>query len=325
MNSEIISSRFRNLALFSSFLVLLIHSISRFQVYNPWIRDSLYDGICRVAVPFFFFATGFFLCRHIGEQGWYRLELRKRIVSLGIPFIIWSCFYWALHNSRDVSVLEVFGLDLLKWPLLRPLWYIRGLFVLVAMSPVLIRLSSWGGLLFLYLLYGVIGPWEGLHGDAVFFFRKTIPLQGMFYFTLGMAVQRGSVRLYCSRRRGLSVLGVGGLILVVKVLLQVSGFLYYHYLGWLAIPLVLVGLVNVFPSKILPMSIVSCAFPIYLFHMFVLDIMFYIICISGVGPIGEKYIVWSIVTGSSFLITFFVVYLQRHIVPSLNAVLYGGR
>ena len=42
-----------------------------------------------MAVPFFFFISGFFLSGHVHEDGWVRRELRKRMKTLVVPYFIW--------------------------------------------------------------------------------------------------------------------------------------------------------------------------------------------------------------------------------------------
>lgn len=83
LNEVEVSNKIKNLSFLCSLAVVAIHC--------GWDEDSLMksffcEGVARIAVPFFFVVSGYFLARHIGEDGWYKQELRKRVASLLIPY-----------------------------------------------------------------------------------------------------------------------------------------------------------------------------------------------------------------------------------------------
>lgn len=318
-----VSQKFRNASLLCALMVVVIHCVSHFGVTNTFICTMVYDGVCRSAVPFFFFTSGFFFYAHVGEPGWYLKEIRKRIVTLVVPFVALTLLYWSFHYTTTLSVLAIFGLDVRTWPLLVPLWYIRGLLVLVIISPVLVRCTSIGGMFGLFILYGVVAPWEGVPGEHVFFFRKVIPLQGVFYFTLGMLCRKGTVNILAMPRNlafAAGALGVG--LLVIKSLVLDS--LVYCYLGWLAVPFLVAALIRLMPDLNVPSAITSCAFPIYLVHLFLIDAA--VVCARKAGiDIGGHTAIWFVVTLAIFVFSFLAVYVQRRLAPMLNKILYGGR
>lgn len=55
------------------------------------------SSLCRIAIPWFFFASGFFLAKHIGEKGWWHNAIRKRIRTLLVPFWIWGAAIFLVH------------------------------------------------------------------------------------------------------------------------------------------------------------------------------------------------------------------------------------
>lgn len=61
-------------------LVVFIHLLLTDQPWGVWWRRWGVDGVCRLAVPWFYLASGAVFARHIGEsEGWYGLEVWKRV------------------------------------------------------------------------------------------------------------------------------------------------------------------------------------------------------------------------------------------------------
>lgn len=66
------SNKISNMSFLCAVFVAIIHS----QAPGLW-GDFLKEGICRVAVPFFFIVSGYFLSRHFNDDSWYIRELKK--------------------------------------------------------------------------------------------------------------------------------------------------------------------------------------------------------------------------------------------------------
>lgn len=128
-----LSSRFRNMSIMCAFLVVVIHCTSNFNVSNCFVRMFIYDGVCRIAVPFFFFASGFFLAAHFGENYWWGKEIAKRIRTLFVPYLICVTLYM--------------GDNLMLWCLMPPLVFASCVGVILLQrrfSPGL-NVILWGG------------------------------------------------------------------------------------------------------------------------------------------------------------------------------------
>ena len=147
-----------------------------------WVVNLfLGDGLCRVAVPFFFVASGFFLAGRFGEEGWYAKVVNKRIKTLVVPFVIWAVigvvFDWSLRiavqtvlrgaefgrdpfeNGIFPALVYVLGFDLTRINI-GPIWYLRMLFLLVLASP----LIYWGirrvGIVLPVILFCIYGVYD---------------------------------------------------------------------------------------------------------------------------------------------------------------------
>ena len=174
-------------------LVVYIHSIVypvNFETINfasisyndLWelIRLSVGNIISGVAVPIFFFMSGYLFFLRLERWNWtiYNQKVKNRIKTLLIPYFIWNslaivfsavilCYnngilsildflrdnhylnlFWSC-NVSGIGRLNEIGLSTSNsFPYLIPLWYLRELFVLFLLSPALffvLRKLKWGG------------------------------------------------------------------------------------------------------------------------------------------------------------------------------------
>lgn len=102
--SKELSNKFANMALLCAMLVVVIHfHLDPIKGTTIWyVNTILVRAIASIAVPFFFLASGYFLAAHCGEQGWWGRALKRRVVSLLIPYLFWNCawgcfFHWFCH------------------------------------------------------------------------------------------------------------------------------------------------------------------------------------------------------------------------------------
>ena len=156
--SQALSHKIANMSLLCSALVVCIHIMKREQFPGSlaWrVRQLSGEGMCRIAVPFFFATAGYFLAMHFCEKGWYKREVLKRIRTLVLPYVVWCiiCFFVCsciivLNNLSEGMIwhsglfsvrrlLSAFGINPLHVPELRQLWFVRVLFTLVIISPIL--------------------------------------------------------------------------------------------------------------------------------------------------------------------------------------------
>lgn len=112
----------------------------------PTPSDS---GLLGVGVPWFFFASGFWMgFRFLDGDGvgaWKR-ECARRVRTLLLPYFIWNLMWfpilfaanwvgWRYCGAERVvdgsvdSIVRCLGLSVWQWPALVPTWFLRSLFV----------------------------------------------------------------------------------------------------------------------------------------------------------------------------------------------------
>jgi len=305
------SAKFSNMGFICVCLVVLMH------VHCPWEGG----GINRLAVPFFFAMSGYFLAVHVDEQGWYARALSKRFRTLIIPLCIW-CLIWAfftiplaiicnIHAGRELSsniftgweMLRYLALDITNTPALGPLWYVRCLFLFVLVSPLIVCLIRRGGLLALFIL-GCLYYFYSLGGTLIRFLVFGFSLEGVFYFSLGMFFRMKHVPLALNPIIG-AVMFCGGLLAYLNGLIVLS------------IALMIVGLWGVVPVRRFPRVLTSNTFPVYLLHMFVLVLF-------GNGKIASPLI--AIGVGIvAIAVSVVIAELLRKLTPKFSTYIFGNR
>ena len=191
------SSRIANTGLVAALMVVFIHVDIQPDTpsYVRWIVGIVKVGICTCAVPSFFAIAGYLLAGHVGETGWWGRALRKRIVTLGVPYLLWGTLffffdYFRTHDMTLVGFLNSLGFTTCEMPGLYPLWFVRSLFALVIVSPVLVWALLWigKGLLVGLFVLVLLGPAvSATDVGAVRVASKVfVVFGGMFYFTVGL-------------------------------------------------------------------------------------------------------------------------------------------
>lgn len=169
-------------------LVVLIHSFTTVEGFDitsvnyahlsgadcySLLGISISRVLAQVAVPFFFFISGYLFYLNYNQWSWKKWEekLKRRLHTLLIPYLVWisiavfevvglsiaayfikgrslETIYEWFHNIgglsgifwSDISHIEpftnIFGWEsYMTYPLLMPMWFIRDLMVVVLLSP----------------------------------------------------------------------------------------------------------------------------------------------------------------------------------------------
>lgn len=134
------------------------------------------EGICRLAVPCFFFISGylFYTCLQFNKWNWnvWTDKIKRRGKTLLLPYILWNIIafiaFWgydAIHGGASFSQeFSQYGGIRMFWgvngalpigvhaaPIDGPLWFIRDLMLFTLFTPLIYKFLSWTK------IYGLLG------------------------------------------------------------------------------------------------------------------------------------------------------------------------
>ena len=220
--------------------------------------------------------------------------------------------------------MGVFGLDLRHGPTWNgALWYVRALLMFVLCAPAfkwLVTCFGRGWLVAVFALNlvnvsGRVFP-DDIHGLLMLGF----PLSGVFYFSLGIYIERFAVSVRSHRLLGISlVAGIG--LLTLQALVSV-GRSPSQVCQTLAIPFLLYALWHLTPQAPWPDWLTRCSFPIFLMHTPLIPYFFNPLKHTLLaGTAAASWLTYACVVASSVA---FALMLKR-LLPRLAAFLFAGR
>lgn len=167
-------------------------NFSEMNIYHL-ISEGISHNLSRIRNPLFFFFSGFFFFRKLEKwsAGFYRSQLKKRMRSLLLPYLLWNILMIAaiyIKNYASVAVLstelgeELLNLKNTPWYILfwhtpanYPMWFLRDLLCMSVLTPLFylfFRYLKVYGVFILTILY--LSAWEtnvaGLSMSAIMFF-----------------------------------------------------------------------------------------------------------------------------------------------------------
>lgn len=342
--SEEVSQKIKNMSLLCAIFVVSIHiqwTHDKSLSIGWFLYNAIKGGIANIAVPFFFVVSGFFLAQHFDEEGWWKREVTKRVKSLVVPFFIWSMltlvsttplsivadliahrtFGTSINVFADCDWFRLFGLDLTDFPLHFPLWYVRCLFFFVLTSAMfkvfVIRLKYyWIACAFAFLLVCNHLPTENLRE----FFRMGYSASGVFYFSIGVAIQR--FRLTGASRRMAIICGlVGFALLGIKLLLVYNSWRCVSVVGKFSLPLLIYFTWHFISARKLPDWLTSCSFPIFLMHTVLFASIGIVLKHFPIDGLAKDFAMFL----GGILGSIVIALVLRRYTPRLASVLFGGR
>ncbi len=220
------------------------------------------------------------------------------------------------------ETLRLFALHPFRQPYLGVVWFLRTLFVLVLLSPVLKPLSCPIPILLVWLLHGIVHPDYGVKCTAlVFTFQEGfLSLFGASYFMAGILLRTRHVDLHVPKRYGFIALSFALLMILLRG--NPYGSHLARLMTWFSIPFLIVGVWSLCPEKRFPDFFVKASFPVYVLHMFVISELrlrfdWWLKDLTAV-----KY---SILGLASFAVCLVASYILRRIFPRPASFLFGGR
>ncbi len=252
-------------------------------------------GVCTFAVPWFFFASGYFFAGHLDEPGWWRRALATRLKSLAIPYLFWCglfiCLSTALGALTDLYadrpilagtspsriLIDGFGLNLSEHPSLVPFWYIRALAIIVCLAPPLmwaLRRWRWGVPMAILPLYVYCCGVNNCHAMPWFLFYSPFSLAGWFYFSIGALARMSRPAIDLQRINSIALWTAAMTAICAGRLAQYWSHPEIAGILWIAgIPPLLLGVWRLIPAAPWPAWLVASAFPVYAIHYFIVHFL----------------------------------------------------
>lgn len=187
---RLLSDKYRIASFIATIMVVVRHCANIqafFAGYDVPVALALFESgmvfVTDVAVPFFFFASGFFFMRdsYYGVDSFGKM-LQKKFWTLFVPFAVWNVIgalvllIYDKHGALGNSLCECIHNFLMSfW--YGPLWYVRDIMLLMLIYPIYgWTYRRWGHiLLVLFIVYWMWTRWHPgwcdlLTGEGVIFF-----------------------------------------------------------------------------------------------------------------------------------------------------------
>ena len=348
-----LSRRLQVFGFFNALLIVLIHSMPspEFGSMKWWLTELLGRyGLCRIAVPYFFVAAGFFVAGHVYEDGWYKREVHKRVSTLVVPYLLWVCIglvinymFWVgiqttgkiygfqnpFYKPLHVWFINSFGIN----PFVNevgPLWFVRDLFGLIVISPFLflmIRWLKWWSVCMIFLVYGYFAILQLEMNERWYnFFEYFISLRGLCYFTLGLKLRQSNLMVGLNKYGRLFVLVGGGLLVTKITLLRYSLLTVSAVIDVIMVPILMVGMFHSLRVVKFPSFVSGSAFALYLMHTKFLLLSIAIITILGGREIMSSSVaLWFVRCGFATVASVVVAVFIKKYMPFVSRLIFGGR
>ncbi|MRT93428.1 acyltransferase family protein [Ancylomarina sp. 16SWW S1-10-2] len=170
------SIKIRQISFLSIIMVVILHAYS-YEVmnvsessFNFFIQNFISNGIVKIAVPTFFFISGFLFFRNFTETFQdIKRKFKRRINTLILPYFYWCAFWFCFIFILQILPISkvYFSHPLYQmsfadniWnafyePINYPFWFIRELIVYIFLIPPLYFVPRKAQILFLLVIFGV--------------------------------------------------------------------------------------------------------------------------------------------------------------------------
>ena len=278
---------------FSIIMVITLHCICDYYVdsvnFNKklWFLIGFVNELCRTGVPLFFMISGYLILRaDIPDFGSF---YRRRILKIGIPFLIYNAFYYTffcLKNGVSISVAGLFK-EFINCGSAYHLWFIYSIFFLYLIMPFVKIIVDNVGLkmltvfFFFMIFQTTVKPFlNTIFGGGLYFYFAEDGMVGYLgYMILGYIL--GNFDLSTRVRRFIYILGCVFFVATPlasmrsaasgKEFLFIGGYSANHYAEAAAIFLLCK---NKFSFKCSFLTLLSkLTFGAYFAHVFILELL----------------------------------------------------
>lgn len=339
-------------------LVVLIHTrtVERLHLLPPdstfshkinsFMQEFFCNGLNRVAVPLFFLISGYlFFINFSPTWEGFKKKVLSRTRTLLIPCVLVSSVCVVLYfvfqafpltaryfgegkplvyYSNSELILQLIKLE---YPAPGQLWFIRSLFVMVLLSPLLYWCLSRTGFFF---IFGITCLWLCLGTESIGYSIINRNIEGLFFFVCGafIALKKIDVQFKIVRPYWFILLWV------ILVFAKTSFTLYNHIWSWNLHKLSIVAGVlaiwfnyniveRVFGEKLI--FIAPYAFAVYLFHVHVLIILNRVSQVIINGSEFLSFISYFLLALGAIVVSIVIVRTLKVLVPRAYGILVGQR
>ena len=167
------------------------------------------NTVSRLAVPWFFVVSGFFLVKGLDLSGavgihgkvccvlsWWKRSVLKRVLTLGVPYLLWNLIYYLFKlptGKYGFDVLhcleQLTGYNFYDVPACGQLWYLRCVFIYVLCAPVFVAIF-YGRVVGAMAIVALLVCWLGGIGLPVRY-MQILDLSYIMYFGTGVYLGLG--------------------------------------------------------------------------------------------------------------------------------------
>lgn len=341
------SQKIKNMSIVCALLVVIIHvTWPTEKGCLTWFINELVarQGIARIAVPFFFVVSGFFLAAHFDEKGWWSREIKKRVRSLGVPFFVWNILAYLMLLLQNILVDYIahrpFGtsvvldrssakildlvLDIGAGRINCPTWYIRCLFLFILFSPLFkmgIRRFRIGWIILAFFIGWIPHFFPNTPGSFwERLFDRWLSLADIFYFAVGIYLRDCKIQIHA--RPLLIVCAVYGFgFLIARTIVHAYGMEMPFVIGSLFLPAMMYVVWHIMPTSALPKWLTACSFPLYVLHIIIMRPVEAVLKTSSLNVQIQSILVCIICIVVSIIVT----NLLRKYLPRVSNFLFAGR
>ena len=134
-----------------------------------------------------------------------------------------------------------------------------------------------------------------------------------------MMLRQGGIPALSLRKYKGILLLVGFAFVILQAIGKSNRWGFYEYFGWLAIPILLLGVWLLIPDREWPKGLTSCAFSIFILHRFFFQVGALIV--GGCNTLLS----YAFVAFFMFVVSLVVATLLKRIMPRLSRIAFGGR
>jgi len=331
-------------------------NLTSIDVYNL-VRITFSHVLTHIAVPLFFLISGYLFFVRLSTWDWsvWRRKMKSRFHTLVIPYIIWCilfvCKQVLLKWHHNIPIIEWFdkkgwlhllwdsqqwGDDRTNWfggliphmtsPELVPMWFLRDLIVVVALTPAIywIIKKTRGGFVAVMALLYLSKVWVDIHG---------LTITTIFFFSFGACLsiyQKNLLTEFARIRIPAYIIALIFLFATVcydGVNTRIGNILHPVYVIFGVISAINISrwLIESGRCKVNRFLTDSCFF-VFAFHVFILDesrrLVYKLVGDDGALLLTVRYFLTPII---AITLCLAVYYVLRRWFPWISRTLNGGR